>query len=74
VEEKLMDPDVIMTGLTKELAAELKTMSKTKDLNAKETHSRIIKNLCQSLGVFFDLMNEMMPYDPDELDDEDIPF
>jgi hypothetical protein len=49
-------------------------MSKTKDLNAKETHSRIIKNLCQSLGVFFDLMNEMMPYDPDELDDEDIPF
>jgi hypothetical protein len=69
-----MDPDVIMTGLTKELAAELKTMSKTKDLNAKETHSRIIKNLCQSLGVFFDLMNEMRPYDPDELDDEDIPF
>ncbi|WP_020586733.1 hypothetical protein [Desulfobacter curvatus] len=70
-----MDPDVIMTGLTKELAAELKTMSKTKDLNEKEAHSRIIKNLCQSLGVFFDLMNEMMPFDPDDdLDDEGIPF
>ena len=70
-----MDPDVIITGLTKELTAELKTMSKTKDLDAKETHSRIIKNLCQSLGVFFGLMSDMMPYDPDDdLDNEDIPF
>ena len=69
-----MDPDVIMTGLTKELGAELKAMSKTKDLEAKEVHSRIIKNLSQSLGVFFDLMNEMMPYGPDDLDDEDVPF
>ena len=64
----------IITGLTKALTAELKTMSKTKDLNEKEVHSRIIKNLCQSLGVFFDLMNEMMPFDPDGLDDEDVPF
>lgn len=70
-----MDPDKIITGLTKELSAELKTMSKTKDIDAKETHSRIIKNLCQSLGVFFDLMSEMMPYEPDDdLNNEDIPF
>ena len=70
-----MDPEVIITGLTKELAAELKIMSKTKDIDAKETHSRIIKNLCQSLGVFFDLMSEMMPYEPDDdLNNEDIPF
>ena len=70
-----MDPDKIIDGLTKELAAELKIMSKTKDIDAKETHSRIIKNLCQSLGVFFDLMSEMMPYEPDDdLNNEDIPF
>ncbi|WP_320043603.1 hypothetical protein [uncultured Desulfobacter sp.] len=69
-----MDPDVIITGLTKELTAELKIMSKTKDLNEKEAHSRIIKNLCQSLGVFFDLMNEIMPFDPDDLNNEDVPF
>jgi len=70
-----MDPEVIITGLTKELAAELKIMSKTKDIDAKETHSRIIKNLCQSLGVFFDLMSEVMPFDPnDDLDNEDVPF
>lgn len=70
-----MDPDKIITGLTNELSAELKTMSKTKDIDAKEAHSRIIKNLCQSLGVFFDLMSEMMPYEPDDdLNNEDIPF
>nr|WP_321402169.1 hypothetical protein [uncultured Desulfobacter sp.] len=69
-----MDPDAIMTGLTKELGAELKAMSKTKDLSEKEAHSRIIKNLSESLGVFFDLMNEMMPYGSDDLDDEDVPF
>jgi hypothetical protein len=73
-----MDPDKIITGLTNELAAELKTISKTKDINEKEAHSRIIKNLCQSLGVFFDLMSEMMPYDhdddDDDLDNENIPF
>lgn len=71
-----MDPDKIIVDLTKELAAELKTMSKTKDINAKETHSRIIKNLSQSLGVFFDLMSEMMPFAPDDddLDNDDYPF
>ncbi len=70
-----MDPDKIIDGLTKELAAELKIMSKTKDIDAKEAHSRIIKNLCQSLGVFFDLMSEMMPYGSgDDLDNEDVPF
>ena len=71
-----MDTDKIITDLTRELSAELKTMSKTKDIDAKEAHSRIIKNLCQSLGVFFDLMSEMMPYGPDDddLNNEDIPF
>lgn len=70
-----MDPDKIIVGLTKELANEITTMSKTKDLHAKETHSRIIKNLSESLGVFFDLMNDMMPYEPgDDLNNEDMPF
>ncbi len=40
----------------------------------------MIKNLCKSLGVFFDLMSEMMPFFPEEDladdndDDEGIPF
>jgi hypothetical protein len=41
-------------------------MSKAKDLNEKEAHSRIVKNLCESLGVFLDLASEMVPFDLDE--------
>ena len=70
-----MDPEKIMDGLTKELIAALKAMSKTKDVNEREFHSRIVKNLCESLGVFFDLASEIAPFDfDDDSDDEDIPF
>lgn len=70
-----MDPDKIMDGLLKELDSALKAMSKAKDVNEKEVHSRIVKNLCESLGVFFDLAGEMLPLDfDDDLEKEDIPF
>lgn len=72
-----MDPEKIMDGLTKELLSTLKVMSKTKDVNEREVHSRIVKNLCESLGVFFDLASDIMPldYDPDDdSDDESLPF
>jgi len=66
-----MDFEKIMEGLSKELTASLKAMSKAKDLDEKETHSRIVKNVSESLGVFFDLAGEMMPFDFDD-DDEDL--
>lgn len=70
-----MDPDKIMDGLSKELNFALKAMSKTKDVNEKEIHSRIIKNLCESLGVFLNLASEMMPFDfDDDFEKKDIPF
>ena len=70
-----MDPEKIVDGLTKEIVSTLKTMSKSKNVNEKEVYSRIVKNLCESLGVFFDLASEMMPFDFDEdSDEEDIPF
>ena len=70
-----MDPEKIIIGLSKELTSELKAMSKTKDINEKEVHSRIVKNLCESLGVFFDLASEMMPFDVDgDSDNQEIPF
>ncbi|MEA2039398.1 MAG: hypothetical protein U9N82_06155 [Thermodesulfobacteriota bacterium] len=75
-----MDPDRVMNGLEKELNSALKLMSKTKDINEKEAYSRIIKNLCESQGVFLKLASEMMPFDfdddfeEDELEDKDIPF
>jgi len=70
-----MDPEKIIIGLSKELTSELKAMSKVKDINEKEVHSRIVKNLCESLGVFFDLASEMMSFDFDgDSDEEGIPF
>ena len=70
-----MDLDKIMDGLSKELSFALKAMSKTKDLSEKEVHSRIVKNLCKSLGVFLDLASEMMPFDSnDGSKKDDIPF
>jgi hypothetical protein len=70
-----MDPDKIMDGLSKELNFALKAIGKTKDVTEKEIYSRIIKNLCQSLGVFLKLASEMMPFDlDDDLEEEDIPF
>ena len=72
----LMDPDKIMDGLSKELNVALKAMAKSKNLNEKEAYSRIIKNLCESLGVFLKLASEMMQFDDDndDLKEEDIPF
>ena len=66
-----MDLEKIMEGLSKELTVSLKAMSKAKALDEKETHSRIVKNIAESLGVFFDLAGEMMPFDFDD-DDEDL--
>lgn len=68
-----MDPDKIIGGLSKELVSELKAMSKAKDVHEKEVHSRIVKNLCESLGVFFDFASEMMPFD-DDSDEGNMPF
>ena len=71
----MMDPDKIMDGLSKELNSALKAMSKAKDADEKEVYSRIVKNLCESLGVFLNLASEMMPLDfDDNLEKEDIPF
>lgn len=70
-----MDIERIMEGLSRELTASLKAMSKARDLNEKEIHSRIVKNVCESLAVFFDLAGEMMPLGmDDDADEEDIPF
>ena len=70
-----MDPEKIMGGLSQELNSALKAMSKAKDVNEKEVHSRIVKNLCESLGVFLNLASEMMSLDlDDDLEKGDIPF
>ena len=70
----VIDPDKLMEGLTEELGAALKAMRKAKDINEKETYSRIVKNLSKSLGVFFDLLSEMMVPEDDDLEDEGLPL
>ena len=61
-----MDPDKMMTGISKEIDVALKSMGKAKTPDEKLIHSEIVKNLCESLGVFLNLMSNMMPFDDDD--------
>jgi hypothetical protein len=61
-----MDPEKIMDGLAKELNLALKAMAKAKTAEEKLAYSQIVKNLCDSLGVFLGLASEMMEYDMEE--------
>jgi len=67
-----MTPDKIMDGISKQIMTSLKEMGKANTTDEKLKHRKIIKNLCNSLDIFFGLMNDMAPYDNDE--NGDIPF
>jgi ethanolamine ammonia-lyase large subunit len=73
-----MDPEKIILDLSNELSAAIVKMSEAKDVAEKEAYSRVVKNLTDSLGVFFNLATDMMPYDYDDdfddVDNEDFPF
>lgn len=66
-----MDPDQIIDKLLEELNAALKALGKTKNLEEKEAYSRIVKNLADAIGVFFNAASDMMmgagPDDEDEI-------
>jgi len=62
-----MDPDKIMTGISEEIDAALKAMRKAKTPEEKLAHSQVVKNLCDSLGVFLNLMSHMVAYDDDDM-------
>lgn len=66
-----MDPEKIMNGISKEIDTALKAMAKAKTPEEKLVYSETVKNLCESLGVFLNLMSNVMPYDDDG---EPIPF
>jgi len=69
-----MDPEKMMTGISNEILTSIKEMEKAKTAEEKLTHSKIIKNLCESLEVFFNLMGDMDLYDDDEYDNGPTPF
>lgn len=62
-----MDPEKIMDDISEEISNALKSMAKAKTPEEKLQHSKIVKNLCESLGVFLNLINTMVPYDLEEL-------
>jgi hypothetical protein len=68
-----MDPEDLMIGISKEIATTLKAMAKARTPEEKLTLSATVKNLCESLGVFLDLLSDLAPYDDDDSGDP-IPF
>ena len=66
-----MDPEKIMNGISKEISTALGVMEKAKTPEEKLMYSEIVKNLCESLGVFLNLISDITPYDDE---DERIPF
>jgi len=61
-----MEPDKLIDGISTELNTAFKAMAKAKTVEEKVLYSQIIKNLCQSLGVFIEAANEMIPFDFEE--------
>jgi len=63
-----MDPEKLMEDLLNEIASALKAMAKAKTLEEKVQYSGVVKNLCESLGVFVGLISDMAPngFDEDE--------
>ncbi len=68
-----MDPDKMLDGISKELMSALNDMSKTKNIDEKLKYSQVVKNLCDSLGVFLDFAGNMIPLDNDD-NEGPIPF
>ena len=66
-----MEPDKLMNGISKEILTALKEMGKAKTPEEKLIYSEIVKNLCNSLGVFLGLLSDMELYDDE---DESTPF
>ncbi len=66
-----MDPEKMMEGISKEIFIALKAMAKAKTPEEKLMCSEIVKNLCDSLGVFLSLITEMAQSDSE---DGPIPF
>ena len=58
-----MDPEFLIEGMGKELQKALKDMKKAKSLEQRREYSLIIKNLSQSLSVFFSMAADFMDFE-----------
>jgi hypothetical protein len=66
-----MDPEKMIDRLFDELTQALKALGKAKTLEEKEAYSRIVKNLSESAGVFFNAISDMMMHSSFEDGEED---
>lgn len=67
----------MMSGISSEVLTTLKEMAKAKKPEDKLAYSKAVKNLCESLEVFLNLMSDMDLYDDDDDYDDDgepLPF
>lgn len=55
------DPTDVIEPILREAKRTLGEMKKSKDLNDRKHQSEIVNNLCQSLGVFFDMVSNTLP-------------
>jgi hypothetical protein len=68
----MTNPDDIVEPILAETRRVLVEMGGTKDLEERKIQSEIAKNLCESLGVFFDAMNgALMSEDMSDMFEED---
>jgi hypothetical protein len=69
----MQDPTDILDPTMQEAKRVLIEMRSTKDLARRKELSEILKNLCESVGVFFNFMTATMRANdfPDDDDDDD---
>ena len=65
----------VLDSLSKAILKNVKEVSKITDLNKRKTQAETVKLLCESMGVFLNMMNFSDPDFMDDYDeDDDIPF
>lgn len=70
--EEMVD---VLDSLSKAILKNVKEVSKITDLNKRKTQAETVKLLCESMGVFLNLMNLSDPDFMNDYDeDDDIPF
>ena len=53
----------MVNGISKEILTTLRAMENAKTPEEKHLYSETVKNLCEALGVFLNLLGDMDPYD-----------
>ncbi len=69
-----MISDKLMDELSGEIERTLKAMAKAKTPEEKLTYSMVVKNLCESMGVFLQAAADYMEYADGDDEDFERPF